>query len=85
MKCRMVLGKAVAVLMVTGLVMGILPSLALAANQALVDKGINMMWDGVDGAKAAVGTIQKGQQMYVQIAREKGFCERCSPGQPEDR
>lgn len=80
MKCRMVLGKALIVFVVAGLVMGAVPSLALAANQALVDKGINMMWDGVDGAKAAVGTIQKGQQMYVQIAQEKGFVSDIAPG-----
>ena len=80
MKCRMVFGKAVIMLVVAGLVMGTLPSLALAKNQALYDKGIDTMMEAKDAAKSAVATIQKGQQMYVQIAQEKGFANDVAQG-----
>ena len=73
MKHGRALGKLVVMLMVAGLLMGALPSLALAKNQALYDKGINMMMDGNEVAGSAVATIKKGQDMYFQIAQEKGF------------
>jgi hypothetical protein len=80
MKSRMVFGKALVVIAAAGLFMGAAPSLALAKDQALVDKGVNMMVDGKNVAKEAVGTIQKGQQMYVQIAQEKGFANDIAQG-----
>ncbi len=80
MKRKKVLGKAVVVLMAVGLVMGVMSSLALARNQALVNKGIDMMVKAMDAAEEAVGTIQKGQQMYVQIAQEKGFANDVAQG-----
>jgi hypothetical protein len=73
MKHRIACGKVVVVLMVAGLLMGALPSLALAKNQALYDKGNEMMMEANDVAGIAVGTIKKGQGMYWQIAQEKGF------------
>ena len=80
MKCQEVFGKAVVLLLVAGLLMGTLPSLALAKNQALYDKGIETMMEAKDVAKSAVGTIQKGQQMYVQIAQDKGFADDVAQG-----
>lgn len=73
MKHGRALGKSVVILMVAALLMGALPSLAVAKNQALYDKGINMMMEANEAAGGAVGTIKKGQDMYGQIAQEKGF------------
>jgi len=51
-----------------GLVMGALPSLALAKDQALYDKGVEMMEKATVVLEDAVATVKKGKEMYVQIA-----------------
>jgi hypothetical protein len=80
MKYGMCFGKTVVMLMVAGLLMAVLPSLTFAKSKAQYDKGIQMMVKAKDAAKKAVGTIQKGQQMYVQIAQEKGFANDIAQG-----
>jgi hypothetical protein len=80
MKYGRFFGKAVVMIMVASLIMGALPSFALARNQALVDKGVEMMVKAKDAGKKAVGTIQKGQQMYVKMAQEKGFANDVAQG-----
>jgi aldehyde:ferredoxin oxidoreductase len=80
MKYGMILGKAVVVLMVAALLMVGLSSVSLAKNQALVDKGVESMVKAKDAGKQAVGTIEKGQQMYVKIAQEKGFANDVAQG-----
>jgi hypothetical protein len=72
MKLRKDLGKILVVLMATALVFGALPTLALAKSEALMFKGVEMMVKANEVLKGAVGTIQKGQKMYVQICQDKG-------------
>ena len=73
MKFRSLDRKVVVVLMVAGLLVGALCTLALAKNQALFDKGIDMMVKAKNVMRDGVGTIQKGQEMYMKIANDKGF------------
>jgi hypothetical protein len=80
MKHGMVFGKAMIMLMVAVMVMGGISSLAWARNQALFDKGINMMVDAKNVLSDAIDTIDKGQKMYQQIAQEKGFANEVAPG-----
>jgi len=72
MKGGVVLRKVAVALMVAGLVMGLMPSLASAGNKALYNKGVEMMIKSRDVMKKAVDTIQKGQKMYTQICTDKG-------------
>jgi hypothetical protein len=80
MKDGVVLRKVAIVLMVAGLVMGLLPSLASAGNPALYNKGVEMMIKSRDVMKTAVDTIQKGQKMYVQICTDKGCVVEVAQG-----
>jgi len=73
MKFRSLDRKVVVVLMVAGLLVGALCTLALAKNQALFDKGIDMIVKAKNVMRDGVGTIQKGQEMYMKIANDKGF------------
>ena len=65
-------GKVGVAVMLVGIVLWALPTLALAKNEALMYKGIEMMAKASNVMEDAVGTIKKGQGMYVQICQEKG-------------
>ena len=80
MKCGKVLAKAMVVLLISGMVMVTLPSIAPAKNQALFDKGIDMIVKAKNVMRDGVGTIQKGQAMYMKIAQEKGFASDLAQG-----
>jgi hypothetical protein len=80
MKLRSLDRKVVVVLMVAGLLVGALCTLALAKNQTLFDKGIDMMVRAKNVMRDGVGTIQKGQEMYVKIAQEQGFADDVAQG-----
>ena len=80
MKSGMVFGKVMVVLVAAGLVLGVMSSVAVAKNQALYNKGVEMMIKSRDVMKKAVDTIQKGQKMYVQICTDKGCAADVAQG-----
>ena len=80
MKYGRVFGKLLVVLVAAGLVLGVLPSLAMAKNPALYNKGVEMMIKARGVMKTAVDTIHKGQKMYVQICTDKGCAADVAQG-----
>jgi hypothetical protein len=80
MKRGMFLRKVVVGIMVAGLILGLMSSLALAGNKALYNKGVEMMIKAKGVMKSAVDTIQKGQKMYAQICTTKGCVADVGPG-----
>jgi hypothetical protein len=70
-KLMKVSGKVFVVLMLTAFVFGTLSTFAVAKDDALMYKGIEMMIKGNEVMKGAVKTIRKGQSMYIQICTDK--------------
>jgi len=66
------LGIIILLASLAALVRGALPSLAVAKTDVLMYKGAEMMVKANKVMQDAVGTIQKGQEMYVQICSDKG-------------
>ncbi len=74
-------GKAAAACVLAGFLLGAVPSPALALKKdPLMYKGAEMMVRANKVMKEAVGTIQKGQAMYVEICTGKGCVAEVAKG-----